>query len=254
MTFPALGRHTATLFLAAGLVAIVIGVAPAHATASAPAVSRETSTHIEQTNARLGASIEAAGAETTYEFWLVDPCPEPLECIRDVVVAHGTLHASPRAKHVHIELAEAEGDPNIEPDTTYEYWVTARNADGSVEGVHQTFTTLPPGRPPSILGESVGRVSETHAILRSEIDPGALATEYQFWIADPCPPPNECIRDVLLKHGTIADVPTPRRVHVELFAAEGSPNIEPGTSYEYWVTATNAAGSRTVRKVFTTKG
>jgi hypothetical protein len=254
MTFLRLGRRTWTLPLAGGLAATVIGVAPARAAVSAPTVLGETATHIEQNNARLRAAIETGDAETTYEFWLIDPCPEPQECIRDIVVAHGTLHASTVAKHRSVELAAGEGGPNIEPDTTYEYWVTARNAHGGSEGAHQTFKTLPPGQPPSILREFVGKVGETNAVLHSEIDPGALATEYQFWIADPCPPPSECIRDVLLKHGTIPDVLSPRNVRVELATAEGSPNIEPGTSYEYWVTATNAAGSRTVRKVFTTSG
>jgi hypothetical protein len=234
---------------------VVSGLAPSTgAAATAPIVLHESASDVTQTDGRLNAAIETAGNATSYEFWLVDPCPEPLECIRVLPVGHGTVRGAKEPETVHLELASAEGAPNIEPGTTYEYWALVRNSAGTSEGAHQVFTTLPQGTLATILREAATSVTATNATLQANIAPGWQTTEYQLWISDPCPPPLECIRDVMAAHGTIHAGVRSRSVHVELATAEGAPNIEPVTSYEYWATARNASGIvEGPRHLFTTQ-
>jgi hypothetical protein len=126
--------------------------APAPPTIVGPSASR-----VGERDATLEAQIDPEGAETSYEVLLDDPCPAPMECIRtDVVVASGTLGAGAADDTVSVDLAGSGVPLNIEPDTTYSFWVRASNEVGGLETGEHSFTTLsePSSEPPPPVGPS----------------------------------------------------------------------------------------------------
>ncbi|HEV3048048.1 MAG TPA: fibronectin type III domain-containing protein [Solirubrobacteraceae bacterium] len=125
--------------------------APFTTPAAAPTIAGASASHVSQRDATLEARIDPNGAATSWEVLMDDPCAAPMECIRaDVVVAGGTLAAGDASVAVRVDLAESAARLNIEPGTTYTFWVRAGNEAGPAETTPQTFTTLAePGGPPS---------------------------------------------------------------------------------------------------------
>ncbi len=162
--------------LAAGL---LFASAPASATAPvAPTIQNLFATEITDETATLEAQINPENSETEYEVVLADPCPAPMECIRDVSLKSGKITAKSAVEYVRIELVGNE-HLNIEPNTTYEYWVIAKNADAQKTEAHETFTTL---KTPSIDSESATDVTEHDAILEAKINTRGQDIYYQFQI------------------------------------------------------------------------
>ena len=240
----------------AGIIALALiacSSAPTTAEADvAPSIVRERATHVTQTDALIAATIAPGAARSAYRIWLEDPCPGLQECIQDVLIGEGQLRGAVNHS-IRLKLSQATGFPNIEPATTYGFWVDATNDVGSTEGPRASFTTLAPGAPPAVIHEYVSKVEAMNAVLHAEINTGALDTEWEIWIEDPCPFPQECIQDVRVAHGLKPAATQARQVKAELVAAEEAPNIEPSTRYRFWTTLHNAAGSSEgERKAFTT--
>jgi len=157
--------------LAGGL---LFASAPASATEPvAPAIQNLSATEITDETATLEAQINPENSETAYEVVIANPCGGPPDCI----LSSGKIPATTAREYVRIELASKK--LNLEPNTTYEYWVVAKNTDAQKAEVHNTFTTL---KIPTIDSESVGGVIEHDAILEAKINPEGQDVYYQFQI------------------------------------------------------------------------
>jgi hypothetical protein len=140
----------------------------------APAIQNVSATEITDETATLEAQINPENSETEYEVLIASPCGGPPDCI----LSSGKIIPSSGREYVRIELAGKK--LNIEPNTTYEYWVIAKNSDAQKTEVRETFTTL---KIPTIDSESVGGVIEHDAILEAKINPEGQDVRYQFQIA-----------------------------------------------------------------------
>jgi hypothetical protein len=217
---------------------------------------------VTPTNAVLEAQLNPGGLETGYEFHLeygcgISPdeaCPfyclpewESCSLITSVPLPEGQLPPSSEAESVSLDLNEAGA--LLQPGTKYRYWIEAANGAGATEGSKEFFITpasLPPaGSAPTIEGESVSAITETNATLEAVIDSGGLPTSYEFhlwrrWKYElaGCEPP---ISSVPLPGGELPASASAQPVSLDLNSAGVYlylPNF-----YEYWVTATNTAGS-----------
>jgi hypothetical protein len=127
-----------------------------------------------------------------------------------------------------LEIASAKLS-GLSPGGTYSYHVIIKNATGKEEGEVEHFTTEPV--PPSVISESVSRITEGYVTLEAQISPGGEASYYAEYGTSPCGA-NAC--------GTkspegflIAD--TQEAVTL------GLANLKPNTTYHYWVVAMNSA-------------
>jgi hypothetical protein len=154
---------------------LLLASAPASATAPVPpAIQNVSVTEITDQTATLEAQIDSENSETEYEVVIADPCGGPPDCI----LSSGKITAKSAGEYVRIELASNE-HLNLEPNTTYEYWVVAKNTDGQKTEVQKTFRTL---KTPSIDGESATDITEHDAVLEAKINPAGQDIYYQFQI------------------------------------------------------------------------
>jgi hypothetical protein len=144
-----------------------------HTAPVAPAIKNLSATEITDETATLEAQINPENSETEYEVVIADPCGGPPDCI----LSRGKITPSSGREYVRIELAGRE--LHLEPNTTYEYWVIAKNTDAQKAEVHETFTTL---KTPSIDSESATDISERDAILEAKINSQGQDVYYQFQI------------------------------------------------------------------------
>jgi hypothetical protein len=153
----------------------------------APVIERLSASHITQDDATLEAQIDPEGLETTYELWMEDPCPSPMECIRVPRLLYGTIPATATSESLSIDLASSDEHLNIEPGMTYGYWVIAKNAAGTTE-VKKDFEALPASTAPVIESVSVSNLTATDATLEAQINTEGQSTSYEFLLSyDPCP-------------------------------------------------------------------
>jgi hypothetical protein len=140
----------------------------------APTVQNLSATEITDETATLEAQINPENSETEYEVVIADPCGGPPDCI----LSSGKIIPPSGREYVRIELAGKE-HLNLEPNTTYEYWVIAKNLYAEKAEVHDSFTTL---KPPSIDSESATDITEHDAILEAKINTQGQGVYYQFQI------------------------------------------------------------------------
>jgi hypothetical protein len=119
------GRWRCGLVLIA---ALVLPAAPALA-AAPPSILRTRANHVTTSSATLQVKFDTGGLATSYRVILVDPCPEPEECIDDARVGEGVLRAAAHPRGVKLALAKPN-PPFMEAGVDYEYWVWATNAAG----------------------------------------------------------------------------------------------------------------------------
>jgi hypothetical protein len=157
---------------------------------------------------------------------------------------------------VNLDLAGAGMD--LEPETTYHYRVIAATAvqtvdtinweDPIVDGTDRTFTTPPAvAGAPVIVSKSASHITEHDATLEAQINPGGLETTYEFHVTSPAcqrewPVIGPCMAISVwsLPGGSIPAGFDDRTVSLDL--ASAGVTLQPGTWYEYAVTASNAAG------------
>ncbi len=138
----------------------------------------------------------------------------------------------------------------LSPNSSYIYSVSATNSnwayEGSAYGANKVFKTLP-ASPPSIEGESVSHITQTDATLEAQINTEGLETSYEFHLLSapacleanpPCEPPQYIFP---LPGGKLLGSFVGQSVSVDL-NSEGV-SLSKGSRYEYWLTATSAAGT-----------
>jgi hypothetical protein len=252
-----LGRPVHALAAVIAILAFLVFSCPALAS-SAPTIERESVSGLTEHDATLEAQINTGGAATHYRFHLEygcdisgneacpqfcivpGPCPGPVNGPVDIPLPSGVLPGSSQVEHVSLDLHEI--GVTLEPATKYRYSIEATNTAGTAEGSPQFFTTPPrgsAGAAPSINGVSVSGVTEDGATMEAQINPGGLATTYEFWVEYGCGIGNHdsCLwlASKSVGHGQIAAGDEAQAVSVD--AA-----LEPGHSYDYWVVATNSDG------------
>ena len=231
----------------------LVAASPAVAEEAQPVIAKERASKVTQSNAVLFATVTAGSSQTTYQAWMEDPCTGLAECIRDVLVGEGHVGAG-RTRTVHAELATALEPVFTEPETAYGFWFTAKDATSTTQGPEASFTTLPAATEPSVLRERVTRITASDAVLHAEISTGALPTEWEIWLEDPCSGLQECIRDVRVAHGVKRPSAINKSIRVDLAAGEGDPEVAPGTAYSFWTVLKNGSGAVTAPPVTFTTG
>jgi hypothetical protein len=230
-----------------------------HTASVPPVIENLTATEITDETATLEAQIDPENSATEYEVVLADPCPAPMECISDVSLASGKITPSSGHEYVRVELAAGE-HLNIQPNTTYEYWVIAKNAQAEKTEVRETFKTL---KTPSIDSESATDITEHDAILEAKLNSGGQDIYYQFQIVEnpseflpemACPAersPELCLGSPattgVLPIGFLLAAPADGSVGVDLERERGV-TLLPETTYHYRVIAVRAPlGEDTIR-------
>jgi hypothetical protein len=251
------------------------------ATASAttpPSVESESASSVTSTDAKLEAEINLheAPAGVYYQFQIVsDPseyaseilCPPTLGpgysgCIGPqesgalpIGFLPGNTMQPGATLHAGLDLAGA--GVTLQPGTTYHYRVLVARAvqtEDTIEwepptvfGADQTFTT-PAGEAPLIESESVSNITPTDATLEAQINTEGLETTYEFhllerwWCEELTPACYPPIRIFTLPSGKLLGSFVGQSVSLDLNSAGVS--LSPGHNfYEYWVTATDTAGT-----------
>lgn len=159
-------RDVKTAFLASLALSLA---ATATASAASPTVTTRSATAVAQTHATLRADVNPHGKATTYSFQY------------GTSAAYGAqtpgraAGAGTAAKRVTLKVS------GLTPGTTYHYRAIASNADGTSIGSDRTFkTTLPPARPPAILGTAPFAPSANGLTFTALVNPNAATTTYRF--------------------------------------------------------------------------
>jgi hypothetical protein len=119
--------------------------------------------------------------------------------------------------------------------TTYEYKLTASNANKTVSGEVKSFTTgtSPPPPKPTVTTEAASGITSSGATLNGSVNPNGSSTTYKF------------------EYGTVKGSFTKSTASVNIGSGSTSQkvkaevNLEPGTVYYFRISATNAGGTNT---------
>lgn len=245
-----------------------------------PAIDGEAISHLTSSDATLEAQInpESTKRGVWYQFQVV---AEPTEyrweftCPTEGWPAGSSLcltvpsqpgalplrwlAASTEDKSVRLDLVQAGRE--LQPNTTYHWRVITAGAvqtidtieweEPIVHGASTTFTTPEEGSsPPWVESDSVSKLSPSDATFEAVINPGGLDTSYEFhllerwWCEESFPSCEPPICEIPLPEGQLPASDENQRVRLDLNSAGVS--LAPGHNfYEFWVTATNSAGSAT---------
>jgi hypothetical protein len=167
----------------------------------------------------------------------------------------GFIEKEPESRYVRLDLAAA--GMTLKPGATYHYRVLAAKRVQSEDtlnwqgppavGPDQTFTTLTPGTPPRIEGETTSNITSNDATLEAKIDPEGFATTYEFYLEAP-----SCQNDkrveaceagggVPIAKGSVPADSAAQTVSVDVAATGHS--LSPNTIEGYRVVASNSAGT-----------
>ncbi len=195
-------------------------LASATASAASPTVTTLSATAVAQTHATLRADVNPHGKATTYAFQY------------GTSAAYGAqtpgraAGAGTAVKRVTFKLT------GLTPGTAYHYRVIASNADGTSIGSDRAFkTTLPPAKPPAILGTAPFSPSANGLTFTALVNPNAATTTYRFQYGTSTAYGLETFGK------SIAAGVIPQ--HVEF----GINSLAPRTTYHFRVVASNKAGT-----------
>ena len=189
------------------------------------------------TGYELKGKLNPGGLPTTYYFEYIGD--DQNECL-------GVENCWPQTAH----MGPITGDtqqrvPSIEvtglaPGETYRYRLAASNADGTVRSKDASFTV---GSPPAIDSESVSNLTEHDATLQARIDTEGLETSYQFQLSSICGGKGAClvVINYPLPSGVLLGSFADQSVSLDLNSA--GVTLQPGGTYTYSVSATNASGT-----------
>jgi hypothetical protein len=160
-------RRSPSVVVAVSVVLTLALASAAHA--ASPTVSTVSATSIGRTAATLRADVNPHGAATTYAFQY------------GTTTAYGaqtsarSAGSGTRATRVTFRLT------GLTPGVRYHYRVIASNADGTSTGADRSFkTTLPPAKPPVVLGTAPFSPSASGITFTALLNPNAATTTYRF--------------------------------------------------------------------------
>jgi hypothetical protein len=185
-----------------------------------PAATTEAATEVSASKARLNATVNPNGHETTYQFEY------------GTTTSYGTKIPVP-AKGIGSGTSDVKVSEAIEgltSKTTYHFRVVATNAEGTTNGSDQTFTTL---TPPTATTEAATEVTSAKATLHATVNPNGVETTYQFEYG------------TTISYGT--KVPIPAKGIGSgtsgVKVSETISGLEAKATYHFRVVATSAAGT-----------
>jgi hypothetical protein len=220
--------------------------------AEPPIVGSESASNVTETSATFEASINPNGTETTYQFEYATDAGFT-ENVASVPLLPLTLPGS-FPEELPTEPVLATG---LEGETVYFYRVVATSAImGTTDGPTLQFETL--GKP-SVTTGVAGSLSSTTATVSGTINPGGAQTTYKFVYvsqaryeeAEGCSEGIECA----YAQGWST---TNRSVFATDYSTEAVgpvtlEELEPGTTYDYALVASNSTGTTVgPNKTFTT--
>lgn len=254
-------------------IGLSLTVASNAAAEAPPTIESESVSSLSPTDATLGARINPEGSENNvlYQFQVALNASEfrsAFTCPTEEFPAGSSLclllESQPGALPIRVLAAGTGGEPvsldlaqagmELQPHTTYHYRVIAAEqvqtidvidwAEPIVYGADQTFKTS--GNAPAINSESVSSLTPTDATLEAEVNPGALETSYAFHLLKRCEqriwPCGLADQEISLPGGQLPA--SDKHQHVSLNLNSVGVTLAPGRdSYEFWVSATNSAGS-----------
>jgi hypothetical protein len=222
-----------------------------------PIVTTGEAQGIVQTTATLSGTVDPEGAETSYYFAYVEaakykPCAG--SCSESQQLAaydEGETTVPAKVTETGTETLYTGTEPQtippapvsgLQPGKTYYYALVAKSFIGVAVGQPGTFNT-PAGTPPIVSTGGASAVSQNSATLSGTVGTNSLQTEYGFEIGTEAG--NYGPATGL---GSLGGAAT-EEVHVALS------ELQPGRTYYYRVTATNADGSNYGEpETFTTPG
>jgi phosphodiesterase/alkaline phosphatase D-like protein len=159
-------RTTKLALLAATALSVA---APSAAQAASPTVSTVSAASIGHTATTLRADVNPHGAATTYAFQWGTSSAYGAQTVGR------SAGAGTRAVRVTFRLT------GLTPGVRYHYRVLASNADGTSTGTDRSFTTtLPPAKPPVVLGTAPFAPSANGITFTALLNPSAATTTYRF--------------------------------------------------------------------------
>jgi hypothetical protein len=237
-------------------VAVLPAAALADSGGSAPSESQILPAEPTPNGFRLRATVNPGNLPTTYYFVYKES--GAVECEDLEGCGSETPHEGPLTGDTAQEVtAEVTG---LDPGTTYQFWLIARNTLGTIRSEELSFTA--PATPPSIESESLSHVTSTDATLEATINPEDLphGVFYQFQVVKntgeylpelACPEPSVQLggADGCGTPGPGGGHPTPGALPIG-FIEKGSQGqsvsqslaaagvtLQPGTTYHYRVLA-----------------
>jgi hypothetical protein len=227
--------------LLAGLATIGAALSLAVLPAAALAASSPTEVQTEPAEAtptgfKLQGKLNPNGAPTTYYF--IYKQAGAVECEDLEGCGPETTHDGPLTGDTEQEVSPAEVT-GLEPDTTYVYWLIARNAHGTAVGKRLGFTT-PPATTPSEVVTEPAEVIPGGAKLKGKLNPGGLPTTYYFQYIG-----NNQIECVEVENCW------PQTAHIGPITGDTQQEVTPievtgltvGVTYRYRLVASNADGT-----------
>jgi hypothetical protein len=222
----------------------VLGKIESFTTPSLPVVGTGEVQDITRAGALLGGSVETVGLPAEYYFQYAS------EAAYQTALAHGENPFSLSESTSALELA-GSGEANViapiairglSPQTLYHYRLVAKNTFGAEYGEALTFTTTG-STLPLLSTSAASNVGQTSATLSGTVDTNGLQTDYGFEIATEPGNYGPATGQGSLG-GALSETVT--------FALD---ELQPGTTYYYRLTATNADGTVESEPVsFTTPG
>ncbi len=213
-----------------------------------PVVTTGEAQNLTQATATLEGMVNPEGAETSYYFAYIDQAGYDQALAGDAEEKADPYTEGETTPTLSVgSSTEPQAIPptpisGLQPGTTYDYALVATNAAGREIGPAQTLTTPAPTLP-IVSTEGASSITQNAARITGTVTTNGLQTNYGFEIGTE---PGEYGAATGL--GSIGGVSTEA---VSMTLAE----LQPGTTYYYRVTATNADGtSHGEPQTFTTPG
>jgi len=181
----------------------------------------------------LSGTVDPVGAPTTYHFVYIDQAG-----YEAAIAGRATNPYAAGASTAIVSVGEGyEAHPVIVvagellPSTTYHYALVASNAQGKVTSPDRTFATLAPTPPIPTTGQA-SNVSQTTATLSATINTQGLQSVYGFEVGSAAGAYGQPTG-----LGAVGAGANEASVTLNLTA------LQPGTTYHYRISATNADGT-----------